>query len=79
MTQELIDLILQHRNASQDYISIKVMNIGTVKDLDLYEIAQYRGQVYAMDAILDIQQFFKERLEEPRDEEIQGPGSKFDY
>lgn len=70
-TKDLLELIQEHRDASFKMVTESMMNINSVRDIDLCKIAEYRGQVQALDLILDLEEFLSERLDkEVRHEDI---------
>jgi hypothetical protein len=63
VTKEIVELIQERRNASSESLIGTVLNSYSLKDVDLCELSQYRGQIYALDLILDIEEFVRHKLE----------------
>lgn len=40
-----------------------MINASSVKDIDLYKIAQYKGQLHTLDMYLDLKEFLSEKIE----------------
>lgn len=63
VTREYLDTIIEHRNAIDILLSDAIKNATKLRDLDLGDLEQYRGQMYAMDTVLDVETFLSEKLE----------------
>lgn len=69
-TREILELIKEHREAPYKMITEALLNVTSIKDIDLTKIAEFRGQVQALDAVLDIEMFTREIIEERKDETV---------
>ncbi len=39
------------------------MGANSVQDVDLFKIAQYKGQIHALEEVIDLEDFLREKLE----------------
>lgn len=46
-----------------------MLNIKSLKDLDVCELSEYRGQVYALELVQDLESFLDELIEDRKDVE----------
>ena len=53
----------EHRDASYSQITEQMMNARHVSDVDMYEIAGFKGQVHTFDLLLDLKNFLQEIVE----------------
>lgn len=60
---EIQELIKEHRDATYSLITDSMINCFSVEEIDMYKIAQYKGQIHTLDMLLDIEDFLIERLE----------------
>lgn len=64
VTREYLELIQIHRDAMDKLLTNSIKYANKLKDLDLNELDQYRGQMFAMDLVLDTELFLSEKLEQ---------------
>src|SRR5579859_7279710 len=62
VTKDLLELIQEHRDACRDAITGVFLN-QKISTIDLNEISQLKGQLLAMDIMIGIQDFLKEKTE----------------
>ena len=62
ITQAFLSLTREHRQANFQAITDSMINVKSVGDIDLYKIAQLKGQVHALDLILEIESFMSELI-----------------
>ncbi len=62
VTKEFLDLVREHKEAPYEYVTQVVMNAPNLKDLDLCKVAEFRGQVHALNLISDLENFLTERV-----------------
>jgi len=43
-----------------------MLGAQNVQDVDLFKIAQYKGQVHALEEVIDLQEFLSERIQPKR-------------
>ena len=77
VTKEYIELMKEHRQASRDYIALAMQESASVKDIDLFQIAEYRGQIFTFDLVLDVETFLDEKIERKENEKAYTVGSEF--
>ncbi len=63
MTRELLNLLSEHKDAAKEVISECMMGANSVQDVDLFKIAQYKGQIHALEEVIDLEDFLREKLE----------------
>ena len=63
LTQVFLELVKEHREASYRLITEGMIGSNSLKDLDMYSIAQHKGQVNAFDIILSLEEFMSELVE----------------
>jgi tRNA isopentenyl-2-thiomethyl-A-37 hydroxylase MiaE len=77
VTKEYVALMKEHRQASRDYIALAMQESASVRDIDLFQIAEYRGQIYTFDLVLDVETFLDEKIERKDNEKFNTIGSEF--
>lgn len=66
VSKELFRLIKEHRDANLEAISKVLINSRTIADVDLHQISQFKGQLFALDQILDIESFLEETIDKEK-------------
>lgn len=67
-TRKFLELIKERRESSFQYINLAALHIEDIKKLDLYEVSKYKGEIAALDKILDLKEFLLEVTEIPKEE-----------
>lgn len=74
MTQEVLHQIRERRDKDKQGLNDYLFNTGSLKDIDLTMLAECRGQVYALELVLDIEKLLEDKIEDRKDEEVQALG-----
>ena len=81
VTKQFMLLVQEHKNANEAVVAKSALGCKSLADLDLCELAEYRGQYQAFEQILDINFFLNEVTIQPKEvdnEEVDSTGSEFD-
>ncbi len=62
VTLSLISLLNEHKDAAKLVISECMLGASNVQDVDLFKIAQYKGQVHTLEQIIDLEDFLSEKV-----------------
>lgn len=66
LTKALLETLLEYKDATKDSITDEISKHISAKDIDLYKIAELRGNLQTFNTVLDIEEFvsFKIQLKE---------------
>ncbi len=64
LSKLLLSRLLDKRDDLVAFINIQVLQTKSLKDIDLHELSEYRGQIVAVEDILAIEEFLKQPVEE---------------
>lgn len=67
VTREYRELLVEHREASYKMVTEFLINSPSLGNIDLSKVAEFRGQVYTFDSLLDLRHFLLERVEVKND------------
>ncbi len=71
LTQEFLRLIEEHRDAAKELVSESTLNIRSLQELDLYQVAEYRGNYNTLNFILNIREFLEDNIKQEVNNETQ--------
>lgn len=71
VTQAFFKRLKEIRDANYHDLQETILTSRSLKDVDLYLLAQLKGQIHTLDMILDLKSFFEQAAEEAEINEIE--------